>query len=124
MSQTDLQKLLYAFILSRLENCSSFKTSESGSHHSSFQIFILLLTFQSFHKALNGLRPKYISDLLLCHRSPKTCSSSRESKTEEQRSLFMLHICGTNSEDLNSAPTLTSLKWSFKTLFSPPFLLN
>ena len=158
MSQKDLEKLVHAFIFSRLDYCNGVFTGLSKRSIKQLQLIqnaaarvltktkkidhitpvlrslhwlpvcqridfkILLLVY----KALNGLGPKYISDLLIRYEPSRPLRSSGTGllfvprvKTKHGQSAFSFyapHIWNKLPETCRSAATLSSFKTSLKTL--------
>ena len=164
MSQQDLEKLVHAFIFSRLDYCNGVFTGLSKKSIKQLQLIqnaaarvltktkkvdhitpvlkslhwlpvcqridfkILLLVY----KALNGLGPKYISDLLIPYEPSRPLRSSgtgllsvpgvRTKRGEAAFSFYAPHIWNKLPENCRSAETLSSFKSELKTfLFTAAF---
>ena len=164
MSQQDLEKLVHAFIFSRLDYCNGMFTGLTKKSIRQLQLIqnaaarvltntkkiehitpvlkslhwlpvyqridfkILLLVF----KALNGLGPKYISDLLIRYEPSRPLRSSgtgllsvprvKTKHGEAAFSFYAPHIWNKIPENCRSADTLSSFKSRLKTfLFAAAF---
>ena len=164
MSQQDLEKLVHAFIFSRLDYCNSIFTGPPKTSVRQLQLIqnsaapVLTKTkkvdhispaLRSLHwlpvrqridfkvlmlvyKALNGLGPKYISDLLTQYEPSRPLRSSgsgflsvprvRTRHGEAAFSFYAPHVWNKLPESLRSAETLSLFKSRLKThLFSAAF---
>ena len=164
MSQQDLEKLVHAFIFSRLDYCNGMFTGLTKKSIRQLQLIqnaaarvltntkkiehitpvlkslhwlpvyqridfkILLLVF----KALNGLGPKYISDLLIRYEPSRPLRSSgtgllsvprvKTKHGEAAFSFYAPHIWNKIPENCRSADTLSAFKSRLKTfLFAAAF---
>ncbi len=93
---------------------------------------LILKYYLLVSKALNGLGPKYISDLLLCYKAPRSLRSSgtgllsvlrvKTKHGEAAFSFYALHIWNKLPENCKSAATLSSFITQLNTfLFATGF---
>ncbi|KAF7667413.1 hypothetical protein LDENG_00061870 [Lucifuga dentata] len=121
MSQQDWEKLVHAFVFSRLDYCNGVFTgclnNQSGKC-SSFRMLLLRVLTKT--RALHGSEPKYISNMILQYepsrplRSPGSGLLSvprvRTKHGEAAFSFSAPQLWNKLPEDLRSAPTVTRIK--------------
>lgn len=158
LSKEDTEKLVHAYIFSRLDYCNGIFTGLNKKSIKQLQLIqnaaarvltntkkmdhitpvlkslhwlpvckridfkILLLTY----KALNGLGPKYISDLLVVYEAPRLLRSSgtgllcvprvRTKKAEAAFGFYAPHLWNKLPEHLRCAQTVSAFKSGLKTL--------
>ncbi|KAK0136877.1 hypothetical protein N1851_026960 [Merluccius polli] len=138
MSQTDQEKLIHAFISSRLDYCnkccsSSFnQNKEIRAHYSSSKVFTLAPNFKVLllvYKSLNGLGPEYMNDILVEYKPSRALRSTDSGQIVEPRvqtkhgeaafSCYAAQNWNKLPAELKSAPTVNI----FKSRFSSPVLM-